>query len=330
MTFWEIIRRGRQRGHVAFFGGTLALAGCAGAPPAPPSTPLPTGWTYDDHPGRIITTPHYRIFTTIADAQTTSELATLMELALVQYQKVAPAAPLSAEPMPCYFFAQRDEWADYTRHHTGVFAPLYLKINRGGYTINDTFVAFMIGNSGTFAVAAHEGFHQYVARNFKTRPPPFLEEGIASLFENVRWTGETPHWDLSITPARAARLRHASEAHELWPLETLCTMHAGDVVNLSAARIETFYAEDWAFAQFLARDPRYAPRFKIMMHDLSTGAAARFSSLPPDAPKDAWDPQSVKPMLAFYMNADLATLSGDYNAFIHEIVANHAPHGAME
>lgn len=311
----------------------LCLSSVLGCNAAPPRVIPPTSasyWRFENHVGQVLRTPHYAIYTTIGDRQTTQELSTLMEAALRQYQQLAPAAKLTGGPLPCYIFAQRSEWADYTRAHTGAMATLYLKINRGGYTIDDTFVAYLIGQSGTDAVAAHEGFHQFVARNFKTRLPPFLEEGIASLFENIRWTGEQPHWDLSINASRTSKLRRAIENGELWPLEQLSQMHAGDVVNLPSRRIETFYAQDWAFAQFLARDPRYVTKFKTMMNELADGSAARFSTLPADAPSGAWDPKAVQPLLEHYMGVPLERLSRDYAGFVKQIAYNSRSVGPME
>ena len=74
--------------------------------------------------------------------------------------------------MACYLFQTRDEWAAFTRTRTGADAAIYLQINRGGYTVRDWYVAYFIGDLGTYSVAAHEGFHQYVARHFRSRLPP--------------------------------------------------------------------------------------------------------------------------------------------------------------
>ena len=73
-----------------------------------------------------------------------------------------------------------------TARHTGMDAAIYLQITRGGYTIGDWFVSYYVGENATYSVASHEGWHQYVARNFRGRLPPFLEEGTASSDEKER------------------------------------------------------------------------------------------------------------------------------------------------
>ena len=66
-------------------------------------------------------------------------------------------------------------------------------------------MAYFIGDLGTYSVAAHEGLHQFLARHFKSRPPPFLEEGMACMFEDVKWDGDLPRWDLLVQPDPAGR-----------------------------------------------------------------------------------------------------------------------------
>ena len=139
-------------------------------------------------------------------------LATVMEGALAQYQRFTPGVRLSTRPMECYVFAQRGEWAKFTKDRTGADAAVYLQINRGGYTVRDWYVAYFIGDMGTYSVAAHEGWHQFIARHFKSRPPPFLEEGLACMFEEVRWdhqqgVGRLPRWDLVNNASRRVALK---------------------------------------------------------------------------------------------------------------------------
>ena len=230
-----------------------SIVGCASSPRQSNEktslTLLP--WTFDDRPASIIKTDHYLIHTTIADPDFLDSLARVMEGSLSEYKKLTPGVSVSARPMDCYVFSRRPQWAQFTKERTGADAVIYLQINRGGYTVKDWFVAYFIGNAGTWSVVSHEGWHQYVARYFHSRLPPFLEEGIATTFENISFNGDKPHWNLAFNQNRAEKLRTAIEHRSLWPLDKLCTMHAGDVVSLSSERIETFYAQDWAFAQFL-------------------------------------------------------------------------------
>jgi hypothetical protein len=280
-----------------------------------------TPWSYRDQKGRILNTEHYQIRTTIDDEHFLERLPLVMEGALEQYQRLAPGLPVSDQPMQCWLFNRRPEWASFTREHTGEDAETYLRINRGGYTIRDWFVAYFIGDAGTFSVSAHEGWHQYVARNFKKRLPPFLEEGVATQFENIRWDSELPRWNLHFNANRVQRLRMACDGKYLWPLEQLVAMHAGDVVGMAGEKIEAFYAQDWAFVRFCwdAEDGKYRPAFQKLLSDTANGTVFDPAGGTMLLPPGAWRPQLVKPMLEHYFGMTLADLDKAYQAHIRVI-----------
>ncbi len=278
-------------------------------------------WPYRDKLALTVRSAHYSIHTTIDDRHFLTDLATLMESALSRYEQFTPAVIASADPMDCYMFARRPEWADFTAAKTGTDAALYLQINRGGYTVRDWYVAYYIGELGTYAVAAHEGWHQYVARNFKSRLPPFLEEGIATMFENVRYNAPNPpEWDLSPRSPRALKLQAAIASDNLFPLSKLITMHAGEVVGMSGGKIEAFYAQSWAFAEFLwnAESGKYRPAFQRLLSDCANGIA-RPQAVARRSIFDTWNPQSVQPMLENYLCLSMPDLDRAYQAYIREI-----------
>jgi hypothetical protein len=279
-------------------------------------------WLFQGKPARVLLTDHYAIHTTITDQTFLQSLAQLMEGAYAQYRALTPAVPPSDHLLDCYVFAQRSEWARFTAEHTGDDAAVYLQINRGGYTRRDWFVAYYIGDVGTFAVAAHEGWHQYVARHFKSRLPPFLEEGLATMFETVRWSDDLPRWDLMQNPNRLARLRRAIDDHQLFPLDQLIAMHAGQVVGLSGGKIEAFYAQDWAFAVFLlyGEHGKHRPALLRLLSDAAGGTAYLPGELPHSILPDAWQPQSVRPLLQRYLGEDLPAIEREYRAFMQNLV----------
>ena len=309
--------------------GTLvALVGCAAPSQRTRSAPAAQfrsePWSFDGHTGRAILTDHYAIYSTIQDPRVQQKIAAVMEGALVQYQQFTPGLRLSSKPMECYIFAQRSEWASFTRERTGEDAAVYLQINRGGYTIRDWYVAYLISEIGTYAVAAHEGWHQYVARNFKSRLPPFLEEGIATMFETIVWdANDRPRWNLKVNPTRADRLRRAMESKQLWPLEKLIVMHAGDVVGLTGDRIETFYAQNWAFAMFLweAERARYRPGMQRMLMDLAAGNTPPATGIR-RGNGDTWNPQSARPLLEHYLGMDLDQIERSYLTYLRKIASS--------
>jgi hypothetical protein len=305
----------------------LYVAGCAQnqvalreGPRSPTTLHIESG-TFDGQPAKRVVTPHYVINTTIEDDVFIASLGQLMEGALEQYHRFAPGVPLSREPMACHVFASRSQWAGFTKGSAGTDAEVYLQINRGGYTAGDKYVAYFIGDVGTWSVAAHEGWHQFVARHFKRRPPPFLEEGLACMFEDLTWDDALPRWDLSANHTRVNGVKRTLEHNAMIPLDQLCTMHAGQVVNTGPARIEAFYAESWAFARFLwdGNDRKYRPALQALLNDLATGEPTAVSLA--GVSEAGWDPKSARPLLEHYLGKDLSEIEREYLFYLHHVAA---------
>lgn len=309
----------------------LLLTGCTSSPPPAPRTGPIAGtderlepWAF---PGadsaRKLLTPHYIIYTTLTDDEIVEKLGQLMEGAFDEYQRVAPGLPLTDTPLECYIFDNRRQWAQFTQLRAGDDAKIYLRINRGGYTAGDSYVAYFVGDLGTYSVAAHEGWHQFLARHFKTRPPPFLEEGLACLFEHVEWKGGLPRWDLSSNPARLASLRHATATAALIPLADLCSMHAGQIVAKSPGRIEAFYAQSWAFARFCreAQGGKYRPALEKLLADCAAGSAYEPAAEPSDRPWH-WDRTTARPLLERYLGEDFSAIDRDFQAYVAQLLAS--------
>lgn len=277
-------------------------------------------WTFDGAQGSTVLTKHYVIYTTIADDRWLDAFARLMEAALAAYSRLTPGVQLTQRPMECFVFASRRQWEAFTREKTGADAAIYLHITRGGYTVRNWFVAFNIGEAGTFSVAAHEGFHQFAAQHFKTRIPPFLEEGIACMFENVQWDRGVPTWKLEENPNRLLSLHTAVDAGQFIPLSELITLHAGQVVNGPKARIPLFYGESWAFAQFLwaGKEKKYRTSLQRVMKDAAAGRLEGFTPHPTDAV--FWNPASAKPLLERYLGVDLKTLDAEFHAYVSRLL----------
>lgn len=277
-------------------------------------------WSNSVKPARVVNTSHYRIFTTIQDDDFLQKLANVLEGGYELYKTMAPGLVPSGTQMDCYVFATRAEWEAFTREHTGQDAKLYLQINRGGYTVHDWFVAYYISPSSTFAVSAHEGWHQFVARNFKDRLPPFLEEGIATQFENISWSTDLPRWNVKRNASRVFRLRQAFEGKYLWPLSQLVTMHAGDVVGQGFEKIESFYAQNWAFVRFCLDydNGKYRAGFQKLMQDTAAGTLQSGNG-PNMRRVYGWNPRLVKPTLEKYLGAPLDSINSDYLIFVKQI-----------
>lgn len=306
----------------------MLAGGCAGAA----STSSRTGpvvaapirfepWDAQHPHTRCIVTPHYRLYTDLEDPEAQAQLGEVMEGAMTQYRMFCPNVPVSNRPLEAFVFARRAEWAEFTRLNAGADAPVYLKINRGAYALEDRFVAFWIGDRGTFSVMGHEGWHQFVARNFVGRILPAMEEGLACLFEDVEWEGGLPRWDLTESPVRVAALTDAVEAGQLWPLDQLLRLHAGDVIGLPRERVDTFYAQTWALALFLwtGENGRHRPALRRYLCDIASGTAYRPPGLEALAQRQ-WRPELGAGQFEHYFQLPLSQLDAQYRRFCRELI----------
>jgi hypothetical protein len=306
----------------------MALAGCAPSGVSKSAADRPAivslqKLSIEGSSGTRIASPHYLIYSTIDDDQVLHRVAQVMEGALAQYRALAPEIPLTDRPMDCYLFEGRSQWSAFTKAHTGEDAAIYLRVNRGGYTVGDWYVAYWIGDIATYSVAAHEGWHQYVARHLKGRLPPFLEEGMACLFEQIEWDGDVPRWDLTRNASRLTSLRGAVAGNHLYPLPQLARMHAGQVVGKSSAQIEAFYAQSWAFARFLydGNGGRYRPAIRRMLADAAAGRLYDDSSRQlSDGP--LWDSSTARPMLEHYLGQNLSEIDQTFRKYMDQLASD--------
>jgi len=275
---------------------------------------------------RIAQTAHYIIYTNLDDTDLINRIGQLMEGSYSAYRTLAPDTTESQTPMQCYIFQRRDQWAEFTRLHTGPAADLYLHINRGAYTVGDWYVAYYIGEGSTISVAAHEGWHQFRARHFKATLPLFLEEGLATMFEGVQFKDGLPCYNLSINQNRAIALRSAIETHSLWPFQQVIGMGAGDVVKRPGNEIEAFYAQAWALGRFLWDGDHGAHRAALqqLLADAAHGTIYDPTG-PPHNRVRPWRQNGVKLMLEHYLQMDIEQIDTAYQAFCRHIAYDELP-----
>ncbi len=274
-------------------------------------------WTYEGVPAYRLNTQHYTLYTTLKELESAKQIAQLMEGGYDVYCQLAKRVPIQPAAMNCYVFGRRDEWEDFTRRNTGPIAGVYLQISRGGYTLRDWYVAYDLGDTRTYSVSAHEGWHQFAARNFAGRLPPFLEEGIACMFEDVQIKDGLPRFNLSVNRIRAHALRRAIEKQSLLPLSRLATLHAGEIVGRSGDVIDTFYSQNWAFAKFLreADHGKYAPVFQNLLAETAAGTVYDPSGTH-RRNVGGWDPDSVGPILEHYFNLPMDEINRRYMQYL--------------
>ncbi|HEX8340197.1 MAG TPA: hypothetical protein VF624_04745 [Tepidisphaeraceae bacterium] len=275
---------------------------------------------------RVFRTATYAIHTTLADDEPVLRMATLLESATARYAALTCVAPRTGRPLPVYYFATYDQWADYTRRTTGPMADVYLRVFNGGYAIGERVVCWHGSGADVLSTIAHEGFHQYVARHFARRLPPVIEEGMAVACENVRGGG-TDIGDEPV-PRRVAALAAAVADGYLIPLDTLLLLHAGDLSDRPDALREGFYAQCWALATFLQSTPAYRDGFRRMLADVAAGTAA--IDLGANREGATYNAGLIRPLLQKYVVREWATLEMEFTRWQRELAARHASLPAPE
>ena len=287
-----------------------SINGCAA--PQPPVLQSKS-WQWQGFTGHAITTAHYRIYTTVNDDALLHRFASLMEAAHTQYAALcAPASP-EDRPLEIDLFADQSQWINFTFQTAGNDARVYAQINRGGYAIGDRFVCWVTDEHELFSTAAHEGFHQYVARHFVTRLPPALEEGIATTFETVAVSDTGVSFDLTHNVRRKTGLTTADAAGDLLPLDTLIQLHAGDVVRADGVHSEGFYGQCWALAEMLLHSGVYRPATLQMIADLQAGHPR--VSIGANTRLGLYRPAAIKPLLQAYVAPNWTAFVSDYTHF---------------
>ena len=185
--------------------------------------------------------------------------------------------------------------------------------------IRDRYVAYYMGDLATFSVTAHEGFHQYVARNFKSRVAPFLEEGIACMYEDVRWDGQVPYWDLEVNAGRLSSLRTAVDQKRLFSLSQLAMTHAGQVVSGPPGAHRGFLWRELGVCAVPLGCRRRAlpPRSSAHACRRSVGNFIRARGA---AAPGSWDPKSAKVQLEHYFQQDITTLDREFQGYESKLV----------
>jgi hypothetical protein len=292
-------------------------------PPASPALLSPTlrieDWSFETHPGSLITTQHYRIYSTCPDADLVSRLPDFLERALTAYTTALGPLPSPQLHLDTFLLADRAEWEALTRQLMGEQAATYLKIERGGFASGGRAVLLPLGPRDTFAIAAHEGWHQYTQRTFKDPLPAWLDEGLAATFEGLTPDPTDPSRFLlapAANPERLAQLRRAAARGQLLPLPQLCDTTPESLLQDPDSAL-TWYAQAWALALFLRESPRYAPSLHTLLADAAAGRLRVTLSRHSDSPSaDRILRSRNGPELAVAYIADVSSLSHDFDTWV--------------
>jgi hypothetical protein len=331
----------RALGILFVAGAALAFAGCQSAATTYTGDakalaelsrePLATEpWTFGNHAGVIITTPHYRIYTTIEDPLYRRLLAKILEAAYTRGTLANPQARVTG-PLECYVFASRPQWEAYTRVRAGSNAPIYLQISAGGYCQEGVFAGYDIGRDSTLSVISHEAWHQYSWFAFKDRLPSWLEEGLATQNEAIDWDGTTPRFKPEMNHRRYEAVKAAMRETRLWKISELTSTHAGRVIKQQQKHIDAYYAQLWSLVLFLKNSRQYQQGLQRMMTDANEGrltqalAGTGVTKREIDNFTERWNTVAGPVYLRKYIASDVNKLQQDYEAWLKDFTAGPIP-----
>lgn len=278
-----------------------------------------TGWAWQDITGRQIQTPHYVIHTTLTDDAQVQRFARVMEAAHAKYAELVPGIQFTDRKLPLFIFATYDQWACYTLGTTGDDAEAYLSVMNGGYAVKDQFVCWVSNETDAITTSVHEGFHQFVARHFRTRLPPTLEEGLACTFETVIMSDNAVTFALAKNHRRQVALRDAIAGDHLIPLETLLMIHAGDLQERDPRLREGYYAQAWALAVMLRTHPAYRDATLNMLRNAATGNTTL--EIGRNDGSQMYYPSRIKPFIQRFIAPDWSRFEADFNHTMRQLAA---------
>ncbi len=320
----------------------LGLAGCGAAPVRDADAPPPIAdvgrfvadkraWNYQGAPGWAYYTPNAVIRTTSHDRKILERLPPFVELSILHYQSDLTRLPRPAQKIETYFFEQRSQWEALTTALMRDRAPIYLAIERGGYSAKQIGVFYDIGPRDSFVICAHEGWHQYAHSTFADPLPVWLDEGAACVMEGFRWDEQFPDHPRFLPWANIERfdqLRQAYNHGTLMPVHALVTLRPQDLIERHgdtgsakpAALI--YYAQVWALVQFLREGEggRYQPALHGMLQDAAAGTLR--DKLSAADLRDFASRRTGAGALLVYLpeGTTLGQIDREYQRFIAEIV----------
>jgi len=292
-------------------------------------------WQFGQANGTVISTQHYRIYTTIRDPLYQRLITRVLEAAYARAAANNPKARVS-DLMDCYVFADRNQWELFTRLKTGADAEMYLPITAGGYARNGLFVGYDIPSQReiTLSVIAHEAWHQYSWFAFKDRLPSWLEEGLATQNEAITWQGSEPQFDPAQNLRRWQSLRSAIQEKRLWSIRDLTTTHAGRVIKMSQKHVDAYYAQLWSLTLFLQQS-KYNTGLQELLADAASGkltqslAGTGVTAYEISSFSERWNSVAGPTYLRRYIAKDVDALQREYEAWAREFTSTWPPKASV-
>jgi hypothetical protein len=222
---------------------------------------------------RVLQTRHYIIHTDLERAFA-QDLGTRMDAMFEDYcRRLADFSPDPTRKFEVYLFQRRQDYLDFTKNRVpntgGVFMPS-----------RDTLAGFLEGQGrdALRRTMQHEAFHQFAYSAISPDLPPWLNEGLATVFEEGIFLGRT--FSLGQVPPRRVRQLQADIHHKrLIPFRKMMGMTPRDwsaALSGDSTRGATEYNQAWAMCHFLifagpADHPTYRKRFLELLNHIHSG-----------------------------------------------------------
>jgi len=337
-----IHRRSRTSWAIAA-GLSPLLLGCAGpsSDATAPPTKRPEGgartepapfvasseaWTFENSTGEVIGTPNYRIYTTTSRQGLKDRIPRFMESALLHYRTSLVPLPPPSVPMETYLLANHPQWTRVTQRLMGPDAEIYLRIPRGGFAADGRAILYEIGPHDTYAISAHEGWHQFTQRTFRNPLPIWLEEGLACYMEGFRWKAgdsTTPNFLPWANVERYDELRRAVRGKRLLSLDQLTRTSPQELMERDPDLALTYYAQLWALVHFLNEGDGSAHRESLrqVIVDAQAGRLVdRIRGIAGARAATSYSFRRLAPgLVEGWFGEPIADLDASYQAFIADI-----------
>jgi len=264
-------------GTYILLGALVAAIGCEGQAPEPGTSMVAqvhrSTWDSPAGPGEVMTSSHYRVFTTTRNPMLQQYLPGFMEAAYDHYLTLTRLSRSShVGKMDLYVLATREQWASLTQHRLGPQSELYLQLEAGGYMLDGVCVLWDIGVGATLSVASHEGLHQFLHHRLKQRIPMWVEEGLCATAEGMVLDGSAVRFTPAENPSRFNSLRDILVRGYWIDLPDLLPMDAGDAIGQHRGKATGYYAQVWSLILFLRSRPDYESGLQKMLNDAASGA----------------------------------------------------------
>ena len=283
----------------------------------------------------MLATPNYRIYTTVQMEEFVHHLPLFYELALAQYTSVLGDLPMPDTLLETYLFHDRRQWQAKTRQLLPDQANIFGSLGRGGFTTRGIAVLYYIDfrnsrvSRDTFAIAAHEGWHQYTQQTFKHHLPVWLEEGIATYMESFSLDREgTPEFRPWANRERRSALSRAARRDQLIPLSELLRRSPQSFLESSRDKLLVYYAQVWALTRFMVEwdDGHYRSGLEEVLQDAAHGRLAgrlmQSEAIGNGRRRGAAMTSRIGPWIILeYLNSDLEEFESQYLEFVESLTS---------